>query len=102
MLLYGSWVALPLSTRVQIAEKFGIKKKGMTHVINNHIQSDGYEVKDIESAITLHSMQDFLGTEEEGLNELWEMMVAKIEGREARIESNYVIKKPLGIPRKNA
>lgn len=72
---------MPLVTRVAIAEKFNIKKKGATHVVNDFVQSDGYEVKDIDEAITLHSMQEFLGTEEEGLSELWEMMVAKIEGR---------------------
>ncbi len=72
---------MPLVTRAQIAEKFGIQKKGPTHVVNNNVQNDGYDIKDIEGAITLYAMQKFLGTEEEGLSELWEMMVAKVEGR---------------------
>ena len=72
---------MPLVTRAMIAEKFGIKKTGPTHVVNNFIQSDGYALKDIEEKLTQYAMQDFLGTEEEGLPELWDMMIAKIEGR---------------------
>lgn len=81
MLLYGNWLALEITTRIKLANEFGILKVGSTHVVNNAIQSDGYLIKDIESKLNLVSIQNYLGTRETDLSILWNMLVDKIEGR---------------------
>ncbi len=83
MLLYSHWLALSLPTRIKIAETFGIIKKNPTHVDSNVITHDGYLVKDIEAALTVEALQNYLNMPTQtDLKELWTRMVDKIEGRE--------------------
>jgi len=63
MIMYSWWLSTPLSTRHKIAEQFKIVKKGATEVFNNTIKSDGYVLKDIETAITVESMQAYTGSD---------------------------------------
>ncbi len=45
--------------------------------MGNTIQSDGYSVKDVEKALTVPVLQEFLGTKEESGDKLWTMLVDK-------------------------
>lgn len=82
MILYGAWTRLPIQTRNAIAVNFGILKKGSTEVFNNEIKSDGYSLADIESKLTVTALQAFLSSGETDIIQLWEKLIARIEGRE--------------------
>jgi hypothetical protein len=73
---------LKLPVRYRIAQAFGIAKKGPTHVDSNVIVSDGYSIKEIENALNIDAMQAYLETKEQDPSKLWDMLIAKIEGRE--------------------
>lgn len=79
MLLYGSWISLPISIRHKIASEFNITKKGSTHVQDNEIISDGYNIKDIESTLTLDNLQKYVNTDEKHMDILWVMLISKIK-----------------------
>ena len=84
-MMYSSWLALPMQTRQIIAEKFGIEKTGQTHVDSNVIVSDGYKIQDIELALNIPAIQDYLGVTSTDLGILFDLLVARIEGRENAI-----------------
>lgn len=79
--LYHDWMQLPLSTRAKLADKFGFKKIGATHVFNNEVQSDGYALKDVEKALNVEAIKAYLETEDVDLTKLWPLLIEKIEGR---------------------
>lgn len=85
MFMYSHWRALPLSTRALIAARFGIAKTGPTHVVNNQIESDGYKVEAIEGALNIDAIQAFTDSKLTDVQALWDLMVAKIEGRTVEI-----------------
>lgn len=66
--LYSRWLQLPLTTRNTIAKEFGIARTSPTHVQDNRVVSDGYDIHTIESALEAHEAD-------------WEAIVAKAEGR---------------------
>ena len=72
---------LSLNTRVKIAEAFGIKRKTSIEVFANQIKSDGYDIKDVEKAVNLKALQDYLGTSETDLTILWQYLIDKIDNR---------------------
>lgn len=74
-------MALSLPTRMLIAKQFGIAKVGSTHVADNRILSDGYKIEDVERALNTDAIQLFVGTEETDAKILFDLLVAKIEGR---------------------
>lgn len=82
MFLYSHWLELPLATRASIAEQFHFIKNGPTHVQDNRVISDGYSIKDVESALTLEALQEFTGAPSTHLQTLWDLLVAKIEGKD--------------------
>lgn len=82
MILYSSWRALSLPTRVVIATAFGIAKVGPTHVRDNYIESDGYKIEDVENALSVEAMQKYTNLTSNDHTMLWEHMVSKAEGRE--------------------
>lgn len=82
MFLYHKWMELNINTRHAIAAQFGIEKKGSTEVFNNTIKSDGYLVKDVEQALNIDALQEYLGTHETDMMILWMWLVEKIEGKE--------------------
>lgn len=86
MILYSKWLALPLQTRHKIAEQFKIPRTGYTQVNSNVIVHDGFDVKDIENSLNLVDVQDYLNTEEENVDKLWEMLLNKIDGKEVEPE----------------
>lgn len=60
MLPYSKWLDLPINTRHEIARIFNITKHGSTHVQDNIIVSDGYNIREIEKALTVQNIQDYL------------------------------------------
>lgn len=84
--LYSTWIKLPIETRIKIAGIFNIPKQGPTHVFNNEIQSDGYSIKEIESALTIPALQGYLGSQETDMLKLWTMLVDKVEGRVTEVK----------------
>lgn len=77
MLLYSAWLALPINTRHEIAKGLGIVKKTPTHVQDNVIVSDGYNIHDVENALTVENLQNYLGVglQETDINVLWDMLI---------------------------
>lgn len=77
MILYSQWMRLPINIRHKIANDLGIPKKSPTHVQDNVIVSDGYNIQDVEDALTVDRLQIYLGvgTQETNINTLWEMLV---------------------------
>ncbi len=82
MFLYASWLKLDLSVRARIATQFGIPKTLPTHVQDNVVVQDGYKVQDVESALNIDAIQQYIGVEHTDMATLWDLLVAKIEGRE--------------------
>lgn len=85
MFLYGHWIKLPIATRTAIAIAFGIPKTGSTHVANNEVISDGYKIFDVENALNLDALQRYLNSDETDFVILWNLLVAKTEGKEEEI-----------------
>lgn len=79
---YTSWLSLPLPTRAKIAHLFGIAKIRSTHVSNDVVIDDGYNIKQVEEAITVPALQSHLDSEETDVHVLFRMLVDKVEGRE--------------------
>lgn len=73
---------LTLSTRIKLANQFGIVKRGSTEVFNDTIKSDGYLIKEVEQALNIDAIQKYLGVNETDMLTLWMWMIDKIEGRE--------------------
>ena len=80
--LYSHWLDLPLATRHKIAAAFGIKKLRSTHVVNDYVQDDGFDIKEIELTLNVENMQKYLETSQMDITVLWGQLVDKIEGRE--------------------
>lgn len=102
-MLYSRWVYLPLDTRNKIAEAFDIVKKGSVEVFSNTIKSDGYLIADIDNAITVSSMQAYLGSKETDSNVLFELLVNKFQPKvmaTGTIEKIEVMSKPEPEPKK--
>ena len=62
--MYSHWLSLSIGVRHQIAHKLGIVKKYPTEVQDNQIKTDGYDLKDIEVALSVENLQKFLQTNE--------------------------------------
>ncbi len=77
--LYSNWLSLPLNTRIKVANQFGIIKRGSTHVSDNMIKSDGFDIKDIETKLTVETLQGFLSSTEGDIHILWRDMLDRIE-----------------------
>ena len=82
MFLYSKWLSLDLPTRMKIAEIFGIVKRGSTHVVDNRIQSDGYNVEEVEAELTPEKLRKYMMSNEQDLDVLWDAFIARIEGKE--------------------
>lgn len=81
--LYSRWLALPLSTRVKLATEFGIAKTGSTHVVDNRVESDGYNINTVEAALEAHEND-------------WDEIVAKAEGRMVvKVDEKFLEENPV-------
>jgi len=80
MILYSKWLDLPINIRHEIARIFSISKKNPTHVQDNVVVSDGYTVKDVESALSVANIQDYLQDYVfDDINILFDTLVYRIE-----------------------
>lgn len=91
MFLYSKWLSLDLPTRIKIAEIFDIIKRGSTHVVDNRIQSDGYNIEEVEAKLSVENLQKYLVTKESDPHVLWDLFTARLEGKEVE----QVIEPPL-------
>lgn len=89
MLPYSAWLKLSIDTRHKIAQIFKIPKKGATEVVNNEIVRDGFNIHDIEAALTKEALQAFLGSTLDNYMFLWEDTVNKIEGNETIMRETF-------------
>lgn len=90
---------LSLPTRALIAKEFGFTKVGATHVSDNRIVSDGYNVDDVERQLSTENLQKFTGVEDTDSSVLWDLMVAKVEGRQITPEvTQPVVEVPVETP----
>lgn len=92
-MMYSKWLSLSLETRNKIAVAFDIQKKGATEVFSNTIKSDGYMVQDIEGALTVKAMQDYLGSTETDKDTLAQMLIDVMEGRGMEIKAEGTFSK---------
>jgi len=76
-LYYSKWLSLPIHLRHEIANHFGIKKSGPTHVDTDRIVSDGYSVEAVEMALNADNLRAFLDTSETDEEVLWDLFVHK-------------------------
>jgi hypothetical protein len=101
--MYSKWINLSLETRNKIAEVFDIVKKGSVEVFSNTIKSDGYLIADIDKAITVSSMQSYLGSKETDSNVLFDMLVNKFEPKPEVVAQGEIAKievMPVEAPKK--
>ncbi len=89
--LYGNWLRLPIQTRHKVAGVFNIQKKGATHVVDNVVQNDGYPIGDVETALCIENLREYTGTSEGNPEVLWDLMLAKIEGRALEMATPKII-----------
>lgn len=81
MIPYSLWLNTSVGTRHKLAEIFGFKKVRTTHVSNNEVIDDGFELKDIEGAMTVPNLQGYLGVNGTDIILLFKMAVDKAEGK---------------------
>jgi len=91
MFLYSHWRSIPLQTRVLLSKQFGFSKVGSTHVSNNQVIDDGYKIEDVERALNVDAIQKYVGVDQTDMATLWELMIAKIEGRTEPVPEPVVI-----------
>lgn len=82
LFLYSKWISLPINVRIKIANQFNIQKRSSTEVVDNQIKSDGYKINEVEEALNIDALQEYIGTQETDMMMLWMWLVDKIEGRE--------------------
>lgn len=80
MILYHQWIQLPLPVRIKLATHFGVSKTGSTHVQDNRVVSDGYDIAAIERALNMDAVQQFTESDSNDWQILWTLMIDKITG----------------------
>ncbi len=80
MFPYQKWLELSITTRHEIARRFGVIKKKSTHVADNKIVDDGYYLKELDEAITLKRLQAELHSDVPDYMILWNALVSQITG----------------------
>lgn len=79
MFLYSAWTKVPIGLRGALAKQFGIAKTMPTHVQDNRIVSDGYKIEDVEAALNVDAIQNYLGSDETDMAVLWDQLLASFE-----------------------
>lgn len=72
----GMWIRLPIEVKKRIAEIFGIKRSGASHVVDGMVQSDGYTDNDL-SVLTIVNLQKELGSTDPDIFSLWNTMIKR-------------------------
>jgi len=102
MIKYSQWASLPINIRHKLAGDFNIQKKFPTHVQDNKIVSDGYDILEVEKALTVENMQTYLGVgkQETNVDTLWNMILE--QETHPPHEANVVTNEPvIIIPKKH-
>lgn len=71
-------MSLSMDTRLKIAEIFGVKKSGNTHVADDQVVDDGFLAEDL-LVITIEALQNHLNSQETDFYKLFNVLVLKIE-----------------------
>jgi len=50
-------------------------------VRDNYVESDGYKIEDVERALNIDALQKYTGSESTDMQVLFDLMVAKAEGK---------------------
>lgn len=95
MILYSKWVGTPLATRNTLAQALGIAKTGTVEVQDNRVVKDGYALVDVENGLVAEKLQAYAGSTETDLPTLFELAIAKAEGREAPMVINVASMEPM-------
>jgi len=66
---------------MKIAEALGIQKLRSTHVSDNRVVDDGYNLNDVENAIKVIPMQQYLNSTETDVFKLFQTLIDTVEGR---------------------
>ena len=85
------WLSQKPETRQALAKIFRLNRSSFTHVVDNHVESDGYTYHDLE-AITVEEMKKLTHLEDDSFDKQFKMIVQMVEG-----ETTNVIK-PADVP----
>lgn len=85
-LLYSRWHELPLHVRALLGAEFGFTKTGPTHVVNNRVEQDGFNLHEVEACLTKERIEAYVHTSSDDLHELWDLMIAKVTGADRLVE----------------
>lgn len=78
---YQLWLKESIVNRHKIAHLFDIKKVRPTHVADNRIVDDGYDLNHLTEALSLERLRDkyhIIGTD---YDFMWSVLIADVEGR---------------------
>jgi hypothetical protein len=73
------WLALKPETRQAIAKIFRLNRSSFTHVVDNHVESDGYTYQDL-SVITVEEMKALTHLESDNFEDQFKLIVKMVEG----------------------
>lgn len=72
------WLALKPETKKALAQMFRISRSGVTHVVDNKIESDGYSADDL-SCITVEEMRLITHLNSDSFDEQFKMVLRMIQ-----------------------
>lgn len=72
------WLQLPQEARTLFKETFKIPRTGGSIVVDNRVISDGHTIEDL-GAVSLKSLQEYLGTTEDHWDRLLQLTINKME-----------------------
>lgn len=100
MFSYSKWLELPITTRIAIATKFGIAKVGPTHVVNDKVVQDGYDLRTLESVFSPEKMREVTGLDESDPSAVFDVFVVKALEEPKIIESKPITQPEVATPKK--
>lgn len=93
------WLALKPETRAALAKIFRLNRSSFTHVVDNHVESDGYTYHDLEG-ITVEEMKSLTHLESDSFEEQFKMIVQMVEGEVGTTLTDEHLKKGIEEIRK--
>lgn len=91
MFSYELWLKQPITVRHEIAARFYIPKRRSTHVVNNEVADDGYDLKELTQILCLKNLQVYLHSEIPEYKPLWDALVSQVTGIPIEIPMSVVI-----------
>ncbi len=90
-----NWIHLDPVLKAKLAGAFHIPRRGVIHVSDGQIVSDGYQYEDLVSCLTLKNLQRYTKSDKTDFIELLNLCVQKLT-----LTQNGQPRKPRGRPRK--